>query len=65
MNHNYWLQERKKAFQEHHKSHPQVLPPPVAIDWLWVDTGGTDFPEIEIPPYCSPPDERQLDGELS
>jgi len=49
-----WLHKRNNAFQKHYKSHPQVLPPPVAIDWLWVDTGGDiPIPKIEIPPYTS------------
>lgn len=59
-----WLGERIKSFQEHHKSHPQMLPPPVAIDWLWVDTEISWIPpEIEIPPYSSLPGDRQPEKE--
>jgi len=50
---NTWLKERLVYFREHHKSHPQMLPPPVAIDWLWVDTEESNAPEIEVPPYQS------------
>jgi hypothetical protein len=48
-----WLEDRMESFKEHHKSHPQMLPPPVAIDWLWVDTEESNAPEIEVPPYHS------------
>jgi hypothetical protein len=48
-----WMNERLEGFREHHRSHPQPLPPPVAVDWLWVETTCPDegLPEIEIPPY--------------
>jgi DNA primase catalytic core len=49
-----WMNERLEGFKKHHKSHPLMLPPPVAIDWIWVHTKPTNediIPEIEIPPY--------------
>jgi hypothetical protein len=49
-----WMKERLEGFKKHHKSHPLMLPPPVAIDWIWVRTKPTEedtIPEIEIPPY--------------
>jgi DNA primase catalytic core len=49
-----WMKERLEYFKKHHKSHPVMLPPPVAIDWIWVHTKPSEddfIPEIEIPPY--------------
>ena len=63
---NTWLKERLVSFREYHKSHPQMLPPPVAMDWLWVDmeelNEKSNYPKIEVPPYKLHPDDRKPEG---
>jgi DNA primase catalytic core len=53
-----WLMRRKDAYIANHLADPNPWPPPVAMDWLWVDSGPTkpnSFPEIEVPPFAMPP----------
>ncbi|MDZ7619617.1 MAG: hypothetical protein U1E05_21670, partial [Patescibacteria group bacterium] len=53
--HSAWLDLRRRAYEREHANNPQAWPPPVALDWLWVDLGnpdGAQFPNIEVPPYC-------------
>ncbi len=51
---NEWLDLRRSAYLSEHAANPQPWPPPVAIDWLYVDLGDptiVKFPRIEVPPY--------------
>ncbi|MCH9649578.1 MAG: toprim domain-containing protein [Deltaproteobacteria bacterium] len=52
-----WLQKRADAYEKNHLQHPVPWPPPVAIDWLWVDLGqpgnAVTYPKIEVPPYSN------------
>ncbi len=54
-----WLRRRLEAYGREHKANPQAWPPPVALDWLWVDLGDTDaetiesFPKLDVPPYSA------------
>ena len=53
-----WLMERRKKYLADHLADPNPWPPPVALDWLWVDPGPIEigsFPEIEVPEYAAPP----------
>ncbi len=57
-----WLTQRSKAYLAHHLADPNPWPPPVALDWLWVETGSINpdnHPEIETPPYAAPPGGEQ------
>jgi hypothetical protein len=66
-----WLRKRKDAYLAGHSANPQYWPPPVAVDWLWVDLemdDGEEYPVIEAPRYTTAPGERspgflQPDGE--
>jgi len=52
----FWLTKRREAYERHHKANPQQWPPPVALDWIWVDLGDpalvNEFPKLLVPPYC-------------
>lgn len=53
-----WLLERKKAYMRNHMNDPASWPPPVALDWLWVDLHDADpnqFPKIHVPKFASAP----------
>ena len=52
-----WLMRRKAAYLANHLSDSNPWPPPVALDWLWVDSKFEhgELPEIEVPPYAAPP----------
>lgn len=53
-----WLMQRNEAYVAHHLADPNPWPPPVALDWMWVDPGAIEsstFPEIEAPAYAAPP----------
>jgi DNA primase catalytic core len=55
-----WLEKRRKAYLSEHAANPQLWPPPVALDWLWVDLADPKthkFPAIEIPAYSQAPGE--------
>jgi hypothetical protein len=52
--HSEWLMKRHEVYAREHSNNPQAWPPPVALDWLWVDLGEPNvptYPKIEIPPY--------------
>lgn len=54
---SYWLKRRADAYEREHASNPMRYPPPVALDWLYVDINGGD-PEntkIFVPPQRCPP----------
>jgi DNA primase catalytic core len=54
---NNWMTERATAYFNRHSSDPQPWPPPVAVDWMWVDLGApgeATSSQIEAPAYCSP-----------
>jgi hypothetical protein len=56
------LTRRKEAYLAFHRADPCPWPPPVALDWLWVDEGSIDpaaYPEIEAPAYAAPPGGEQ------
>lgn len=53
-----WLMRRKEAYRAQHRADPNPWPPPVALDWLWVDPNPIErdtFPKIEAPAYAAPP----------
>jgi hypothetical protein len=53
-----WLRRRAKAYLQGHLADPAPWPPPVALDWLWVDPGKPnidDMPRIEAPEFATPP----------
>jgi hypothetical protein len=53
-----WLKRKRSAYMKGHASDPQPWPPPVALDWIWVDLGdpeSQEYPSVEIPPFCKPP----------
>lgn len=54
----WWLRRRAKAYLNGHLADPVPWPPPVALDWLWVDPGNADvdhMPLIEAPQFTNPP----------
>jgi DNA primase catalytic core len=54
-----WMVKRQKAYLSEHAANPQAWPPPVAVDWLWVELGdpkSVELPRIEVPPYSRSPD---------
>jgi len=60
-----WLSLRADAYEERHRDDPVLWPPPVALDWLWVDLGRPGdverYPAIEVPPFRSHPDEAEAE----
>jgi len=53
-----WLKRKRSAYIKGHASDPQPWPPPVALDWIWVDLGdpgSQKYPSVEIPPFRKPP----------
>jgi hypothetical protein len=53
---NVWMIERAGAYKRGHSADPQSWPPPVSVDWLWVDLGTPGegaSQEIEAPPYAA------------
>ena len=54
-----WLRERRDAYLRGHLAAPRQWPPPVALDWLFVDLCGTPdgLPMLEVPPYSLAPGE--------
>ena len=51
-----WLEKRATAYSLHHTDNPMPYPPPVALDWLYVDITADD-PEntkILVPPLRCP-----------
>jgi hypothetical protein len=54
-----WLRERRKAYLREHLASPRQWPPPVALDWLFVDLSETHdgLPMLEVPPYSLAPGE--------
>jgi hypothetical protein len=55
-----WLRERRKAYLREHLASPRQWPPPVALDWLFVDLSETHdgLPMLEVPPYSLAPGEQ-------
>ena len=56
-----WLWRRREAYLAGHSANPQDWPPPVAVDWLWIDletSDGQQYPIVEVPPYTSAPGEH-------
>lgn len=56
-----WLTKRRKSYLAHHRADPSPWPPPVALDWLWVECSivPASYPEIEAPAYAAPPGGEQ------
>jgi hypothetical protein len=57
-----WLRRRREAYQAAHAADPQQWPPPVALDWIYVDLGDPSqgpgsYPRLEVPPYSKAPGE--------
>lgn len=62
--HSPWLVSRREAYEREHANNPQPWPPPVALDWLWIDLGEpliSQYPKIEIPPYRASGCKERLD----
>jgi len=55
-----WLGQRREAYKREHLASPRQWPPPVAMDWLYVDLGSKshDLLTLEVPPYSLAPGER-------
>ncbi len=54
---SWWLQRRARAYLSGHLADPKPWPPPVAVDWLWIDPKPADiknYPRIEAPRYADP-----------
>ncbi len=55
----FWLWKRREAYEREHKANPQPWPPPVALDWIWVDLGDPTVidkvPRLLVPPYSDLP----------
>ena len=53
---SYWLRRRAQAYLSGHLADPTPWPPPVAVDWLWIDERGNfeNYPQIEAPAYAEP-----------
>jgi len=51
-----WLKERADAYARDHAMDPRSYPPPVALDWLYVDVeqGSPDATMIWVPPLTCP-----------
>lgn len=53
----WWLQRRARAYLAGHLANSTPWPPPVAVDWLWIDPKPADiknYPLIEAPRYAEP-----------
>ena len=51
-----WLRARMQAYLAEHAANPQCWPPPVAVDWLWVETiaeRDLELPRVEVPRYTT------------
>jgi DNA primase catalytic core len=51
-----WLRRRATAYLTGHAADPCPWPPPVALDWLWVDPDSertSPYPSIDVPPYAA------------
>lgn len=62
--HSKWLMTRHDVYIREHSNNPQAWPPPVALDWLWVDLGEPNisaYPTIEIPAYRASGGRDRLD----
>jgi hypothetical protein len=54
----FWLRRRAQSYLAGHRADPNSWPPPVALDWLWIDPGEpilNNMPRIEAPEYAAPP----------
>lgn len=52
-----WLKQRADAYAQEHAANPMPYPPPVALDWLYVDLnkGNPRGTKIQVPPLKCPP----------
>ncbi|QDV42501.1 hypothetical protein Enr13x_23490 [Stieleria neptunia] len=52
-----WLERRANAYRIYHALDPRPYPPPVALDWLYVDLNvrNIDEAKIWVPPLSCPP----------
>jgi hypothetical protein len=51
-----WLRRRARAYLTGHAADPCPWPPPVALDWLWIDPDSDStapYPSIDVPPYAA------------
>jgi hypothetical protein len=55
-----WLEKRANAYARHHAANSMPYPPPVALDWLYVDVAEGDPADTKIlvPPMTSAPGEQ-------
>ncbi len=61
-NPSHWLAQRAEAYLNHHAGDPVRWPPPVALDWLWVnlDYKSEPMPIICMPEYRKAPGETEV-----
>jgi DNA primase catalytic core len=57
-----WLEKRANAYASHHAANPMPYPPPVALDWLYVDVAEGDPADTKIlvPPVTFSPSDQLL-----